>query len=1580
MRLVNKLDKIDTRFKTTLNRLRETMSTPPLGLNQSKNYSLILFCVLILIAKSAMSQDVLLDISTDGQMVQTCGGVFLDSGASAQTPGNYDIFEDYTITLCTESPGEKLNIDFEEFFLGNSGVSKMYLYDGDSEAADPITIFPKPRTDNYFEKNELTGVSFTAMSDSGCITIRFISGLDQASGWKANLSCCQDIDGDLVYDPAGFPENDIDDPLTDFVEVKKDNTVLFKAENLNFPKNANGVYYEWIFVDDHRIDNQVVLETITTTSPELRYAFDYYTFDDDGYFNNKLFLRIYDSFGCYHEEMIEFRVLTPKVDVYPAVTRNNLSNLEALLYGGNIPTENGVTKEILGLFPDDYHCLITQIKETSGSNSLQNASIGYFENSSDTFPYEQGIVLTSGYSKEVEGPQQDPPRNGIGQPTSGLGSRGTQSWTGDDDLTEITSGNTYNSSSVEFVFTAPSNEIKIDYLLASNEYGGEFECLYSITDSFGFFLTEQIEDQNNPGEFINKPGAIRYNLAVIPETATNWPVDATSNIPDNGLYVGPTTIKSAQYVNCFTHPNGTDLEPFQTYFGELYGAAKNSQLGTDSRTSAINRKGRTVPMEAKATVEPFKTYKLKLVVADGFDEYWDNAVFINKIDLGGDLGLDKRNSVIQVGDQDNDGKDDIAPALCPGEILTMQTSFEGTPHQWWFQTDPNDVSSRVVLESTNTIQDADRGEGLYGYEIDINGCVISDEILIEYFEPLEEITDEDLLPVVDFKCAGGDFIFTFEELFGPDVALYDNGIPIYNISYHNSQIDAENGSNALDDYDNTSPNFQYLSTNPNVSETIWVSIIPAVCDDPSNRQVRSFKLKSIEAIYPSDIPLCSSPLDLTKAFENKDVSAFTITYSDESGQIIDPTSYTNGAVDKIINVQLQSNDGCTLNESFKLNSSTLDIVCVSDQTVTSNNNGCSYIVSGAEFDVQNVTSCGSNFTYEYLINNQSSVQSNTLDGVELFDGDVIEWTVNDGVNQNTCVFTISVTSDDTILPSFDPLPNVIRNVNDCSYTIQGNEFDVLNLTDNCTDPNDITLFYSINSGANTIASTLDGVVVSDGDIITWNAADEKANIYSESFIITLNSSDSTVPSFDCLADLSPERDANFGGCSYLVQGTEFDISNLDDNCTNSNDLLVFYKINGGLEQAATTLDNVELKHQDEVTWIVRDTSNNEETCSFTLNLNSTDTELPTFDCPTNLTFNANENGGCNYKVLGTELDLLNLNDNCTAASNLIVTYKINNGTAEISDSLINQILNNGDVIEWLVEDAMGNFDTCEISIVVNTNDTISPLINSCISDQVLEINNSNCSYLINDSSFDLLDYIDNCTSFSDLALEYQINSNPRVNSKTLEGITLTDDTNVIKWFVKDNNGNEASCTFKIILEDTIAPNLVLNQDEIVLNNGTYTVTYDEIIDVTASSDFCDIDWSTVVLSKNTFSCEDSGTTQDIDISVSDFKGNEIQEVISVLIVGDSTCELYPKFFTPNGNGQNDTWQLNVLAESNQTGSYAVVYDRYGKEIITLTPSNNSWDGTYKGTPMPSNDYWFVLYYTYKSGNKVSKTGHFSLKR
>ena len=47
-----------------------------------------------------------------------------------------------------------------------------------------------------------------------------------------------------------------------------------------------------------------------------------------------------------------------------------------------------------------------------------------------------------------------------------------------------------------------------------------------------------------------------------------------------------------------------------------------------------------------------------------------------------------------------------------------------------------------------------------------------------------------------------------------------------------------------------------------------------------------------------------------------------------------------------------------------------------------------------------------------------------------------------------------------------------------------------------------------------------------------------------------------------------------------------------------------------------------------------------------------------------------------------------------------------------------------------------------------------------------------------DTSFDLSDYIDNCTSFSDLALEYQLLVIQELIG-TLVGETLTDDINVI---------------------------------------------------------------------------------------------------------------------------------------------------------------------------------------------------------
>jgi gliding motility-associated-like protein len=83
--------------------------------------------------------------------------------------------------------------------------------------------------------------------------------------------------------------------------------------------------------------------------------------------------------------------------------------------------------------------------------------------------------------------------------------------------------------------------------------------------------------------------------------------------------------------------------------------------------------------------------------------------------------------------------------------------------------------------------------------------------------------------------------------------------------------------------------------------------------------------------------------------------------------------------------------------------------------------------------------------------------------------------------------------------------------------------------------------------------------------------------------------------------------------------------------------------------------------------------------------------------------------------------------------------------------------------------------------------------------------------------------------------------------------------------------------------------------------------------------------------------------------------------------------MYPKYFTPNGDGFNDTW--NIKFSDLETNLSIKIFDRYGKLIKELI-QNNDWNGTLNGYELPSDDYWFVIN---RADGKEYK-GHFSLKR
>ncbi|WP_299363404.1 T9SS type B sorting domain-containing protein [Winogradskyella sp.] len=93
-----------------------------------------------------------------------------------------------------------------------------------------------------------------------------------------------------------------------------------------------------------------------------------------------------------------------------------------------------------------------------------------------------------------------------------------------------------------------------------------------------------------------------------------------------------------------------------------------------------------------------------------------------------------------------------------------------------------------------------------------------------------------------------------------------------------------------------------------------------------------------------------------------------------------------------------------------------------------------------------------------------------------------------------------------------------------------------------------------------------------------------------------------------------------------------------------------------------------------------------------------------------------------------------------------------------------------------------------------------------------------------------------------------------------------------------------------------------------------------------------------------------------------------------IIERDTYLLYYPRYFTPNGDGVNDFWQIKNSSKELQNEIY--IYNRYGNLLAIISPNNAGWDGTYNGKKLPSSDYWFTL----KRQNGKIYTGHFTLKR
>ena len=108
-----------------------------------------------------------------------------------------------------------------------------------------------------------------------------------------------------------------------------------------------------------------------------------------------------------------------------------------------------------------------------------------------------------------------------------------------------------------------------------------------------------------------------------------------------------------------------------------------------------------------------------------------------------------------------------------------------------------------------------------------------------------------------------------------------------------------------------------------------------------------------------------------------------------------------------------------------------------------------------------------------------------------------------------------------------------------------------------------------------------------------------------------------------------------------------------------------------------------------------------------------------------------------------------------------------------------------------------------------------------------------------------------------------------------------------------------------------------------------------------------------------------------------FKVRDVIDICNTQPEATLTILEFPKFFTPNGDGYNDTWNIKCLRDD--ASASVTIFDRLGKLLFQFSPNRSAWNGTFNGMMLPGTDYWFVVTYLKSDGVQTQFRSHFSLR-
>ena len=254
------------------------------------------------------------------------------------------------------------------------------------------------------------------------------------------------------------------------------------------------------------------------------------------------------------------------------------------------------------------------------------------------------------------------------------------------------------------------------------------------------------------------------------------------------------------------------------------------------------------------------------------------------------------------------------------------------------------------------------------------------------------------------------------------------------------------------------------------------------------------------------------------------------------------------------------------------------------------------------------------------------------------------------------------------------------------------------------------------------------------------------------------------------------------------------------------------------------------------------------------------------------------------------------------------------------------------------------------------------------------------------------------------SVDFNVLENPSFDLAQ-QGVLCLDET-VLELEVKNPSENY-SYVWEHIDENNARTSVGTSSQITIDVGGTYTVTATTIGDIGCSttksievitSEFAKFDTNDIIISG--FSSQENTVEIIIDnlgvgdyeyaLDDSSFQDNPYFDLVrpgmrTVKVRDKNGCGVssaqvgvvgYYKYFSPNNDGINDTWQILGLKTTFNSNSLVYIYDRYGRFLYQLSNADDFWDGTYQGQPLPADDYWFRL--ELEDGRIYS--GHFSLMR